>query len=67
MSTPQLSFLRVHLHVKGMQGSANPVICGCTMIGKFHNMKLLKPRSIPEPKLYISLMSMNASQHIAWS
>lgn len=46
---------------KGMQGSANPLICGCTVIGKFQNMKLLKPVSSPEPKPYISLMSVNAS------
>lgn len=68
MGTPQLSsFLCVHLHAKGMQGCANPLICGRTAIGKFYNIKLLKLRSSAEPKPCISLMSINASQHIALS
>lgn len=66
--TPQVSsFLHVHLHAKGMQGCANPLTCGFTVIGKFYNIKLLKPRSSPEPEPCISLMSVNASQHMAWS
>lgn len=62
LSSPSCMFL-----AKGMEGPANPLIRGCTVIRKFQNMKLLKPGSSPEPKPYISLMSMNASQHIAWS
>lgn len=48
------------------QGCANPLIWGI-VTGKFYNAKLLKPRSSPKPKPCISLVHINASQHIAWS